>query len=161
MAARKFLPRACGRRARRQTGMFLIEVLVSVVLLSIALMAMVMAQARVSQVSADAEDRNRAALLANEIASTMWQIRTVNLAASTVAAWQGMVASNVTYQTASTQSPGGSGLGGLPNGVGTVVVDAATNIATITITWQAPAHGASAAVGSQGQSRYVTQVVLP
>ena len=85
--------------------MTLVEVLVAMLLLTVALTAMVMAQIRASQVSVDAEDRNRAALLANELASTMWQNHTVNLPASSVAAWQAMVGTNVSYRTASASSP--------------------------------------------------------
>ncbi|PLT17074.1 MULTISPECIES: prepilin-type N-terminal cleavage/methylation domain-containing protein [Ralstonia] len=146
---------------RTQHGMTLIEVLVAMILLTVALMAMVMAQVRASQVSVDAEDRNRAALLANELASMMWENRTTKLPASSVAAWQAMVSSNVSYRTATASSPAASGLGGLPNGTGTVTTDPTTNVATITITWQAPSHGASATAAMSGKSRYVTQVVLP
>lgn len=149
-----------GRRRGGARGMTLIEILVSLVLLAVALMAMLMAQARVSQVSADAEDRNRAALLANEMVSAMWQARTVNLPASAVTAWQAMVRSDVTYRSATASSPAGSGLGGLPSGQGTVTVTSA-NSATIAVSWQAPFHGASAPGAMSGQSRYVTQVTLP
>ncbi|MEK7492654.1 prepilin-type N-terminal cleavage/methylation domain-containing protein [Cupriavidus metallidurans] len=149
-------------RARcRQSGMTLIEVLVSMILLTVALLSMVIAQARVSQMSSDAEDRNRAAMLANELATMMWQNRTVSLPASVVSTWQTMVATNVSYRSATTSSAVGSGLGGLPNGTGTVSVNAATNTATITITWQAPSRGINAAAGMSGTSQYVTQVVLP
>jgi len=149
------------RSRQSQSGMTLVEVLIAMLLLTVALTAMVMAQIRASQVSVDAEDRNRAALLANELASTMWQNHTVNLPASSVAAWQTMVGTNVSYRTASASSPVGSGLGGLPNGTGSVSVDSTTNIATITITWQAPSHGVNAAAGMSSTSKYVTQVVLP
>ena len=159
-AANPALHRAT-RNRRSQSGMTLVEVLIAMLLLTVALTAMVMAQIRASQVSVDAEDRNRAALLANELASTMWQNHTVNLPASSVAAWQTMVSTNVSYRTASASSPVGSGLGGLPNGTGSVSVDSTTNIATITITWQAPSHGVNAAAGMSSTSKYVTQVVLP
>ena len=141
--------------------MTLVEVLVAMLLLTVALMAMVMAQVRASQVSLDAEDRNRAALLANELASMMWQNHTVNLPAASVTAWKTMVGTNVSYRTATAASPVSSGLGGLPNGTGTVTVDNTTNIATITITWQAPSHGVNATAGMSSTSKYVTQVVLP
>lgn len=141
--------------------MTLVEVLVAMLLLTVALMAMVMAQVRASQVSLDAEDRNRAALLANELASMMWQNHTVNLPAASVTAWKTMVGTNVSYRTATAASPVSSGLGGLPNGTGTVTVDNTTNIATITITWQAPSHGVNATTGMSSTSKYVTQVVLP
>ncbi|WP_199030310.1 prepilin-type N-terminal cleavage/methylation domain-containing protein [Ralstonia sp. ASV6] len=161
MRAANLAPNRVERSRRSQSGMTLIEVLVAMLLLTVALTAMVMAQIRASQVSVDAEDRNRAALLANELASMMWQNHTVNLPASSVAAWQTMVGTNVSYRTASASSPVGSGLGGLPNGTGSVSVDSTTNIATITVTWQAPSHGVNATAGMSSTSKYVTQVVLP
>lgn len=161
MRVAKLAPYHAERDRRSQSGMTLVEVLVAMLLLTVALMAMVMAQVRASQVSLDAEDRNRAALLANELASMMWQNHTINLPASSVAAWQTMVGTNVSYRSATASSPVGSGLGGLPNGTGTVAVDNTTNIATITVTWQAPSHGINATAGMSSTSKYVTQVVLP
>ena len=123
----------------RSGGISLIEVLVVLVLFSFGLIGMVGLQARAVQTSVGAEDSNRAALLANEIASAMWGSNSVNLSTATLANWNTMVA-DATGR-------------GLPNGTGTVVV--AGNVATITIGWRAP-HEPSTAAHS-----YVTQVQMP
>lgn len=123
----------------RQRGMTLLEILVAIVVLSFGLIGLVGLQARALQISVGSEDTNRAALLANELASQMWLARTTSLPAATVQAWQEAVEDN-------TQA-------GLPNGSGDVTLNG--NVATITIQWRAP----SAAVGQE--NRYVTQVVVP
>ena len=123
----------------RPRGISMIEVLVVLVLFSFGLIGMVGLQARAVQTSVGAEDSNRAALLANEIASAMWGSNSVNLSSATLASWNTMVA-DATGR-------------GLPNGTGTVVV--AGNVATITIGWRAP-HEPSTAAHS-----YVTQVQMP
>ena len=123
----------------RSRGISMIEVLVVLVLFSFGLIGMVGLQARAVQTSVGAEDSNRAALLANEIASVMWGSNSVNLSTATLANWNTMVA-DATGR-------------GLPNGTGTVVV--AGNVATITVGWRAP-HEPSTAAHS-----YVTQVQMP
>jgi type IV pilus assembly protein PilV len=50
----------------------MIEVLVAVLLFSLGILGLVGLQAQAIKYSVEAEDRNRAALLANEIASAMW-----------------------------------------------------------------------------------------
>lgn len=117
----------------------MIEVLIVIVLFSFGLIGMVGLQARAVQFSVSAEDSNRAALLANEIASAMWNANTVNLRAATVTAWNTAV--------------GNAAARGLPNGVGTVTV--VGNVATITITWRAPYEEASVS------HNYTTQVQAP
>jgi type IV pilus assembly protein PilV len=129
-----------GRRAaRRQRGFTLVEVMVAVLVFSFGLLGLVALQARATQYSIGAEDSNRAALLANDIVSTMWTSGTVSLPAATVTAWNARVAD--------------AAAGGLPNGAGTVVV--AGNVATVTITWRPV--GAAASVSHT----YRTQAVLP
>jgi type IV pilus assembly protein PilV len=127
--------------SRRSRGFSMIEVLVSIVILSIGLIGLVGLQARGLQFSVSAEDTNRASLLANELATSMWTARTVSLPAATISTWQTRVA-DVTAD-------------GLPNGSGAVSVDA-NGVATITITWHPP----SAASGAD-DNRFVTQVVVP
>ena len=125
----------------RQRGFSMIEVLVSIVILSIGLIGLVGLQARGLQFSVSAEDTNRASLLANELATEMWTARTVSLPSATISAWQTRVA-DVTAD-------------GLPNGSGTASVDA-NGVATITITWHPPSVAATA-----DDNRFVTQVVVP
>lgn len=134
-------------RPRRSRGFSMIEVLVSIVILSIGLIGLVGLQARGLQFSVSAEDTNRASLLANELATSMWTARTVSLPAATISTWQARV-----------QNPVVDGLPNnsyLPNGSGAVSVDA-NGVATITITWHPP----SAASGAD-DNRFVTQVVVP
>jgi type IV pilus assembly protein PilV len=127
---------------RRESGMTLIEIMIAILLVSFGLMGFVALQARAVQFSIGAEDSNRAALLANEIAATMQLYQTVNPPAALYAAWQARV--------------GNAAVTGLPGGTGTVTAGAAGNTATVTITWT-PVNAASGAQAHQ----YVTYVVLP
>ena len=127
----------CGRPVKR--GLSLIEVLIVLVLFSFGLLGLVGMQARAVQASMGAEDAQRAALLANDLASAMWGANTVTLDAATLTAWQGVVA-----------DPLGRGL---PEGTGTVVVTA--DVARITVSWRPP----HLAAGST--HRYITEVMIP
>lgn len=115
-------------------GMSLIEVLTSLLIFSIGILGMLSLQTRATQFSTSAEDTNRAALLANEIASQMWDQKSLTVDTTTWAA-----------RVADTQN------GGLPSGTGTVTV--AGGVADITITWRPP----SAPAGEV--NRFVTQVM--
>ena len=129
------------RMLRRSRGLSMIEVLVAVVLISFGILGLVSLQARAVQVSVSAEDSQRAALLAGEIAATMWGENTVSLDAAVVEAWADRVADPA--------------VAGLPNATGTVVVDAGGDVARVTVTWRAP----HAAEGEE--NRYVTDIVIP
>ena len=125
-----------------QKGALLLEVLISMLIFSFALLGLVALMARAIQFSVDAEDRNRAALLANEMVSTMWAQKTVNAStlSSEITAWQSRVAD----ATAS----------GLPSGTGTVGAANGDGVVAITVTWTP--------VGpSSPDHTYVTQVVMP
>ena len=130
---------ACGA-GRSGRGFSLIEVLVVVVLFSFGLLGLVGLQARAMQVSVNAEDSQRAAMLANEMASTMWGANTVNVDASVITPWQTRLADPTNR--------------GLPNGTGTVVVNG--NTARITVSWSPPQLAAGAAA-----HRYITDVLIP
>lgn len=134
-------PRARARR-RREQGYGLIEVLMALLLFSVGVLGMVALQARASQFSTMAEDRSRAALLANDLTSVMWTEGTTSISAAAYAAWQAKVADATD--------------GGLPEGEGTVSEPDADGVVTISITWKAPAR-----VHDDDQSQYVTKVVLP
>lgn len=121
---------------KRQSGMSLIEVLTSLLIFSIGIVGLMSLQTRATQFSTSAEDTNRAALLANELASEMWTSGSVSVDTT---AWAARVADTVN--------------GGLPEGTGTVTVAGTT--ADITITWRPP----HAAAGET--NRFVTQVVMP
>jgi type IV pilus assembly protein PilV len=119
----------------------MIEVLVAILLFSFGILGLIGLQAYAISFSVDAEDRGRAALLANEIASTMWLNKSVTLDAT---GWSTRAADPTKD--------------GLPNGSVTVVaVAGTTNSADITIQWQAPSHHAS----SDSPNRLTTRVTLP
>jgi len=126
-------------RRRNQGGIALLEVLVSVLLFSLGLLGLIGLQARAVSFSVDAEDRNRAALLANEVVALMWLNQSTTVPAAALDAWKLRVAAPQT--------------GGLPNGVGKVAVAGTGKAADVTITWQAP----SRSTGSQ----LTTHVELP
>lgn len=114
----KHAPRA---RRDKQAGVALLEVLISVLLFSFGILGLIGLQARAISASVDAEDRNRAALLANEIASVMWLNRTVVVPADALLAWQTRVADPSV----------------LPGGQGTVSRIGTTNSADVRISWRA------------------------
>ncbi|QRF60963.1 type IV pilus modification protein PilV [Variovorax paradoxus] len=129
-------PKQASRRSA-QTGVALLEVLVSILIFSFGLLGLIGLQARAISFSVDAEDRNRAALLANEIVSLMWLNQSPTVPAADLDAWKTRVAA--------------PGSGGLPGGEGSVDVSGKT--ANVTITWQAPAANSG--------SRLTTHVELP
>lgn len=125
-----------------QAGLTLIEVLVAILIFSFGLLGFVGLQARAIQYSVGAEDSNRAALLANELASQMVTAQTASLSASAVTAWQARVTD--------------PSVAGLPNSAGSVTT--AGNIATITLTWRS---NAAASGNANSVNQYVTQVIIP
>ena len=124
---------------RLQRGVSMIEVMVVIVLFSFGLLGMVGLQARAIQTSVSAEDNNRAALLAHELATLMWSNNTVSLPNTTITAWNQRVANATAL--------------GLPEGEGLVVVNGA--VARITVAWRPP-HQAEG-----DKRRYVTEVLIP
>ncbi len=124
-----------------QRGVALIEALVSVLIFSFGILGLIGLQATAINFSVDAEDRSRASLLANEIASNMWLTGSVNLTAAQLNAWQ-------TQAATPTQS-------GLVNG--TVAIAAvAANSADIVITWRAQSDPVTAP-----NRQLTTRVTLP
>ena len=125
----------------KQTGFALFEVLISILLLSFGLLGLVGLQARAVSISSDAQERNRAALLASEMASALWVAGSVTPDAATLAQWQSKVQS------------------ALPNGAGAVAVETLPTTgasANITITWKAPSRSSS-----DPDSGYQTRVIMP
>lgn len=132
-----FVKRSASQRSSHtQRGSTLLEVLVAVLIFSFGILGLVAMQVRATQYSVDAEDRNRAALLADDLAAQMRLARTVTLPTAQITAWQTRVADAATQ--------------GLPGGTATITV--AGNTALITITWQQPR--------STLTSQLVTEVVL-
>jgi type IV pilus assembly protein PilV len=133
------------KHPKPQGGMTLIEVLVSILIFSFGILGMVGLLARATQFSVDAEDRNRASLLANELAAAMWTAGSVTLPPAVVQAWQARVADPQA--------------GGLVNGGGAVTLAGTGSgaTATIVVTWRHPGRAAGAP-GSE--NRYSTTVVI-
>jgi type IV pilus assembly protein PilV len=79
-----------GQTPAKQQGILLLEVLISILIFSFAILGLVGMQARALGFSGNAEDRNRAALLASDIVGVMWANQTVDAAtlSSQIAAWQ-------------------------------------------------------------------------
>lgn len=120
-----------GRRARRRArGMTLIEILCAIMVMTLGLLGLVSVMAKASQATVATDDAQRAAALANELATQMWLSGTVNLPSSTVDTWKARV--------------GAATAAGLTQGTGSVTVPSAgINFARITVTWTPP--GASTA----------------
>jgi type IV pilus assembly protein PilV len=132
-----------GAVALRPRGMALIEVLVSILLFSFGVLGLIGLEARSISFSVDAEDRNRAALLANEIASSMWLANTVTVSAPALAAWQTRV--------------GTPAVGGLPQGNLLITpVAGTTNSTDIAISWTPPSRPAG-----DPASTFTTRVIMP
>jgi type IV pilus assembly protein PilV len=125
------------RPARAQRGVALLESLMALLIFSVGLLGLLGLEARVMTTSTNSENRNRAAMLAGEVASQMWLRNTVS-------------ATDPAVMTAKANA-GNQALGGLPGGVVTIAA-LATNIADITVTWtevNAP------------QDTLTTRVILP
>ncbi|MFN3812440.1 MAG: type IV pilus modification protein PilV [Roseateles asaccharophilus] len=124
----------------RQAGVALIEVLVAAMLIAFGLLGLVSLQSRATQFSVGAEDRTRAALLANELASEMWGNGSTAMDAATLAAWQGRIADTARM--------------GLPNG-NVTLTNLAPNIVRITVEWTPPK------ASWEPKNQYMTDVVIP
>lgn len=134
------------KRPRSSQGFALIEVLVSLLIFSLGVVGLMGVQARALQTSTDAQDRSRAAMLAQSLSSEMWIIKSTTLKAQVVEAWQEQVKQ------------------ALPNGEGAVTQNTAGLDATISVKWQAPTRkAADPSSGQKGEakSQFITQVVIP
>jgi type IV pilus assembly protein PilV len=128
------------RSTRAQRGVALLESLMALLIFSVGLLGLLGLEARVMTTSTNSENRNRAAMIAGEVASQMWLQNTV---APTNAAYNNLIA-NAADQTQ----------GGVPGGVVNVVaVPATTNAADITVTWQE--------ITDTSTSKLTTRVILP
>jgi type IV pilus assembly protein PilV len=128
-------------RIARAQGMALLECLMALLIFSVGLLGLLGLEARVMNISTDSENRNRAAMLASEVASAMWLNNTVDPANPAIIA----AGANAANQTQ----------GGLPGGVVTVAQIGTTNAADITVTWQEISD-----VAGSG-STLTTRVILP
>lgn len=111
------MPRTRGKRVHR--GVALIEVMVAVLILSLGILGLVGLQASAIGMSGEADDRSRAAMLADEAISAMWARRSVSLSEDELTAWEEVVQAQ------------------LPNAEGAVqAVAGRTDAADISITWK-------------------------
>jgi type IV pilus assembly protein PilV len=125
-----------------QRGMALIECMMALLIFSVGLLGLLGLEARVMNISTDSENRNRAAMLASEVASQMWLNNSVASTLPSIVT----LAANAGDQTQ----------GGLPGGVIAVVpVVGTTNAADITVTWQEVSDVAG------NLSTLTTRVILP
>lgn len=104
-----------------QRGSMMVEVLVSVVLLSVSVLGLVRVLAQSVKDSGELEYRSAASTIADEAIGRMWVMDPANLA---------------TYAAAQTGP-----MSDLPSGTRTIAV--AGNVVTVTITWQVPGATAS------------------
>jgi len=132
-------PRLQARRGG-QRGFTLIEVMVALLVFSAGVLGMVALQAKASAYSVDAEDRTRAALMAEDLVSLMWTQHSAELPDGVMADWKARL-----------EDAKVSGLPGAPDCETSTVA----GVTTITITWAEPSR-----VKKDGRSRYVTQVVI-
>jgi len=102
--------------------MALMEALVSILIFSFGVLGLIGLEASAINFSVDAEDRNRAALFASEISSTMWLNGSVTVPSAQMTTWQTSIADPTKT--------------GLPNGAVTITPTAGTtNSADILIQW--------------------------
>ena len=111
-----------------------------IVAVLLIVLGMIGLQAQAIKYSVEAEDRNRAALLANELASAMWLSNSIAIDTSSGSPWATRAA------------------GTLPMGTIEVAKELTlANSANITITWKPPQRNAN----EPEQSRLTTRVTLP
>ena len=128
-----------------QRGIALIEALVAILIFSFGVLGLIALEASAVNFAVDSEDRNRAALFASEIASSMWTAGSVSVTnaqlAPQVATWQANISNPTTT--------------GLTNGTLTITPVTAKS-ADITITWKPPARATTSSA-----STLTTRVILP
>jgi len=122
-------------------GVALIEVMVSLLVFMIAVLGVVGLQAKALQYSVQAEDRSRAAVLANDLVTLMWTSQSTSLPAEALDAWKARLTDT---------------RHGLPGAVATVSDADASGVVTITIAWASIGAASTDAASHQ----YVTRVVL-
>jgi type IV pilus assembly protein PilV len=104
--------------SKRQRGFSLLEVLVSILIVSFAALALVGLQVRATQFSLGAEDRNTAAVLVDEIGAEMIMLKNSRLPSEQIASFQ---------ERAAQALPGGS-----------LTISTTGDVSRITLTWKSP-----------------------
>ena len=132
-----------GAARSSQLGVALVEALVSTLIFAFGLLGLIGLTTRAINFSVSSEDRNRAAIFANDIASNMWLQGSVTASATTLSTWNTQVA-----------DPKGAGL---PNGIVTITpVAGTTNSADIKIQWRPVTSDKTAPL-----NQLTTRVILP
>lgn len=123
----------------KQRGSVVLEALISILLFSIGILAIIGLQAASIKNVAAAKYRTDASLLANQVIGQMWVSDKTN--ASLVANFSSPAGGNyVTWADSVAQAL--PGVSGVPANAPTVVIDASNN-ATVTVFWQAPNEAAA------------------
>jgi type IV pilus assembly protein PilV len=128
-------------RKKLQSGVMLIEVMVSILIFSIGILGLVGLQTVATQNATNAEDRTIAATLANDMVAQMWIKKTANPSSSSISG------DITTWKTNVTGSS-------LPNATGAVT--RTNGITSVTVTWKAPSKKST-----DNANQYVTQVAIP
>ena len=128
--------------------MALMETLVSILIFSFGVLGLIGLEASAINFSVDAEDRNRAALFASEIASSMWLANTVDVTNAQLApqytTWQANVGNPATAM-------------GLPGGTLAINPTGTGNSTDIVINWVPLTDKTGVAATRQ----LTTRVILP
>lgn len=130
--------RCAARDARSAAGFSLLEVLVTLAILSIGLMGLAFLQAQGMQLSTGAYSRTQAAMLANEIIDRM------RLNPGNIAGYQTTESFTPGTCTTTTAADAENDLNcwferlgeALPDGAGDIDVDAANQVVSVTVRWQ-------------------------
>lgn len=125
------------RRPAAARGVALIEVMVGLLIFLVGVLGIIGLQAKAIQFTVQAEDRSRAALLANELVAKMWTQQSTALSDEDVGKWKARVADALPDASAS--------------------VSTSSGVTTVQIQWKSP----KAAQADTANNRYVTQVALP
>jgi type IV pilus assembly protein PilV len=118
------MPHHRPRRIHAQTGATLIEVLVSILIFSFGVLALVGLQSSMTRAQSEAQFRAEASFLANEVIARMWS------EANNLTVYNGSVCSTHTPCQAWRDKVATQ----LPNGVGSILVNGAN--VTVTVQWR-------------------------
>lgn len=119
-------PRNRNEARRLQTGAMLIEVLVSILIFSVGVLALVGLQARMTEAQSESKYRADASYLANEVVGLMWSDFT-NINQYNGLSCAGHPRCNDWLDKVAAT---------LPNASGSITIDATTQVVTVTVTWQ-------------------------
>jgi len=128
------------RRRREARGVALIEVLIALLIFMVGILGIVGLQAKAIQFSVQAEDRSRAALLANDLVTAMWEQKSSTLSDDVLNPWKKRIED------------------ALPEGRGAVEAGG-DGLVSIKIEWRAP--GVRREQDKAEWNRYITKVTLP